>query len=113
MRFRPRVTFALVLLCGLPRQWAAGDAPGVVDAAGFESAETIYDGAEYAHSGRLFPAFGDMDGDGALDLLVGSTAQSGGGRLLVLRNLGTDARPEYGEPSWLDETVPSARVPDG
>jgi hypothetical protein len=72
----------------------------------------LLDGSEY---GRLYPAFADIDGDGKTDLVVGVTDwdSRNGGRLLVYRNRGTNARPVYAKPTWLDQTVPSARIPDG
>jgi hypothetical protein len=70
---------------------------------GFERPELILDGSEY---GKLYPAFADIDGDGKIDMLVGNWL----GRLLVFRNKGTNARPEYAKPRWLDETVPSAKI---
>ena len=51
-------------------------------------------------------AAADIDGDGKIDLVVGTWL----GRLRVYRNQGTNARPEYAKPKWLDETVPSANV---
>jgi hypothetical protein len=72
---------------------------------GFERPELILDGSEY---GQLYPAFADIDGDGKIDMLVGNWL----GRLLVFRNKGTNARPEYAKPQWLDETVPSAKIRD-
>jgi hypothetical protein len=70
---------------------------------GFDPPEVILDGSEY---GRLYPTFADIDGDGKTDLLVGNWLS----RLLVFRNTGTNARPVYGKPTWLDQTVPSARI---
>jgi hypothetical protein len=86
---------------------AAGlDSPSANGPAGFDPPELILDGSEIDR--QLFPTFADLDGDGATDLLVGTPD-----RLLVRRNLGTEARPAYAEPAWLDETVPSARIPGG
>jgi hypothetical protein len=70
---------------------------------GFERPELILDGSEY---GQLYPTFADIDGDGKVDLLVGTWHA----RLLVYRNTGTNARPVYAKPRWLDETVPSAKI---
>jgi hypothetical protein len=70
---------------------------------GFERPELILDGSKY---GRLYPTFADIDGDGKIDLLVGTWDA----RLLVYRNCGTNARPVYAKPKWLDETVPSAKI---
>jgi hypothetical protein len=70
---------------------------------GFERPELILDGSEY---GRLYPTFADIDGDGKIDLLVGTWDA----RLLVYRNAGTNAQPVYASPRWLDETVPSAKI---
>jgi hypothetical protein len=85
-------------------------APGIVRGTGrpaeFDAPETILDGSE--HGNRLYPHFADFDGDGITDRLVGV-----GDRLLVYRNQGTNARPEYAKPRWFDETEPSARIPFG
>jgi hypothetical protein len=70
---------------------------------GFERPELILDGSEH---GRLYPTFADIDGDGKIDMLVGTWTS----RLLVYRNKGTNARPVYAKPTWLDETVPSAKT---
>jgi hypothetical protein len=69
----------------------------------FDPPELILDGSEY---GRLYPTVTDIDGDGRIDMLVGNWL----GRLLVFRNQGTNARPVYAKPTWLDETVPSAKI---
>ena len=105
MRLRLSVTLTLMAigaaLCPAP----SGPAPGAAPPTGFEPPERILEGSEY---GRLYPTFADVDGDGKIDLLVGNWL----GRLLVFRNKGTNARPMYGKPQWLDETVPSAKIRD-
>ena len=80
----------------------------------------ILDGSEI---GVLFPTFGDFDGDGKIDLLVGVNGDKerslrgkkpyGEGSLLVYLNRGTDAAPEYAKPFWFDDVVPSGRIPRG
>jgi hypothetical protein len=65
--------------------------------------------------GGLFPSVGDFYGDGRLALLLG---YGGGGifdegRLLVYRNVGTQARPRLAAPQWFDDTAPTGRVPQG
>ena len=60
----------------------------------FDSPEVILDG-----SLRLYPAFADIDGDGKTDMVVGTWL----GRLRVYCNRGTNARPEYAKPTWLDD----------
>jgi hypothetical protein len=71
----------------------------------------VLDGSGY---GRLIPSLGDADGDGVTDLLVGAghDDQTSEGRLLVLRNGGTDAHPDYAPPRWFDELVPTGRIPE-
>jgi hypothetical protein len=80
-----------------------GPPPTASPPIGFEPPTLILDGSAY---GRLYPAFADIDGDGKVDLLVGNWLS----RLLVFRNIGTNARPVYAKPTWLDETVPSAKI---
>lgn len=56
--------------------------------------------------GHAAPFFGDFDGDGKPDLLVG---QFGGGRLRIYKNVGTKTAPKFREPfRWFDGTVPAS-----
>jgi hypothetical protein len=88
-------------LGGALRPAPSGSAPVAETASGFDPPELILEGSE-----RLYPTFADIDGDGKIDLLVGTWTS----RLLVYRNDGTNARPVYAKPTWLDETVPSAKI---
>jgi hypothetical protein len=72
----------------------------------FGPPEVILHGSE--EGTRLYPHYADFDGDGRIDQLVGVDD-----RLLVYRNHGTNAKPEYAKPAWLDEVEPSARIPAG
>jgi hypothetical protein len=89
-----------------PRPNPADPARGADRPTRFDPPEVLLDGSE--HGDRLFPHFADFDGDGTTDLLVGV-----GDRLLVHRNRGTNARPNYAKPTWFDEAEPSARIPAG
>jgi hypothetical protein len=93
----------VVLKHVLSRLLPAGPPPDANAPTGFGAPELILDGSAY---GRLFPAFADIDGDGKIDMVVGTWDS----RLLVYRNTGTNARPVYAKPTWLDETVPSAKI---
>ena len=57
----------------------------------------------------IYPAVGNLDGDGRTDILVGG----GKGRLQFHRNVGTAARPEFAPPVWFDELCPNGRIPTG
>src|SRR5215470_18867987 len=102
MRLRLSIVLALLAIGGtVPPTLPANPQPDKPTV--FEPPEVILDGSEY---GRLYPTFADIDGDGKIDMVVGTWR----GRLRVYRNRGTNARPEYAEPTWLDDTVPSANI---
>jgi hypothetical protein len=109
VRLRLTLALALIAIGGAVGPTPPGAGPRPERPTDFDPPEVILDGSEY---GQLYPAFADIDGDGKIDLLVGVAARSGGGRLLVYRNRGTNARPVYEKPKWLDDTVPSARTSD-
>src|SRR5262245_15745523 len=102
MRLRLAIMLALFAIGGIVGPTPPAS-PQPDKATGFDPPEVILDGSEY---GRLYPAFADIDGDGKIDMLVGNWH----GRLLVYRNGGTNARPVYAKPKWLDEAVPSANI---
>ena len=103
MRLRLSIAVALLAVGGTVRQTPTGTGQQPDMPTEFDAPEVILDGSEY---GRLYPTFADIDGDGKIDMLVGNWL----GRLLVFRNNGTNARPVYAKPTWLDETVPSAKI---
>jgi hypothetical protein len=103
MRVRLGIALALIVIGGTVPQTPTGTGQLPERPIGFDPPEVILDGSEY---GRLYPTFADIDGDGKTDMLVGNWL----GRLLVFRNKGTNARPVYAKPMWLDETVPSANI---
>jgi hypothetical protein len=57
----------------------------------------------------LYPALGDLDGDGRVDLLIGRSK----GRMQWYRNVGGGARPQYAAPVWFDDICPNGRIPIG
>ena len=67
---------------------------------------------------EIHPEFGRFSESPGKDLLLGYhlkkvKGEDGRGRLKIFRNLGTLKRPRYRAGVWLDETYPSARIPDG
>ncbi len=72
---------------------------------GFASPETILDGS---YGVRMYPHYADFDGDGTVDQLIGVQD-----RLLIMRNRGTNAKPDYEPPTYFDAVEPSARLPGG
>ncbi|MGH7128117.1 MAG: FG-GAP repeat domain-containing protein [Planctomycetaceae bacterium] len=61
-------------------------------------------------SGHAAPFFGDMDGDGRRDLLVGEYRE---GRLRIYRNTGSDTQPSFAEYEWFHAGGELGRVPSG
>jgi len=61
------------------------------------------------HYWGVFPAVGDLDGDGQPDLMAGTT----NGRMRFFRNIGTRAEPQFAPPVWFDELCSSGRIPTG
>jgi hypothetical protein len=60
--------------------------------------------------GHAAPFFGDIDGDGRRDLLVGEYHE---GRLRIYRNVGTDREPRFDEYTWFKAGAELGRVPTG
>lgn len=60
--------------------------------------------------GHAAPFFGDFDGDGVKDLLVG---QFGEGKLRVYRNVGTNRSPRFEAMTWFRSGKNDGRVPSG
>jgi hypothetical protein len=103
MRLRLSIALALIAIGGTVRHPPTDTSSQPERPTGFDPAAVILDGSEH---GRLYPTFADIDSDGKIDMLVGTWR----GRLLVYLNKGTNARPVYAKPKWLDETVPSANL---
>ena len=61
-------------------------------------------------SGHSAPFFGDIDGDGLPDLLVGQYHE---GRLRVYRNIGTKGKPRFGAHTWFEAGGALGTVPVG
>ena len=100
MRLRLGIALALIAIGGNAHP-TRPDRPRPDRVTGFHQPEVILEGSE-----RLYPAFADIDGNGKIDMVVGTWL----GRLRVYRNQGTNARPEYAKPTWLDDTLPSAKI---
>lgn len=60
--------------------------------------------------GHAAPFFGDFDGDGLKDLLVGEFFE---GRLRIYPNAGTPAEPRFQEYIWFKVGADLGRVPSG
>ena len=62
-----------------------------------------------------FPSFADVNGDTKTDLIIGVAWRGSErcGRALVLLNRGRQHQPDYEDAYWLDDVVPSARIPGG
>lgn len=60
--------------------------------------------------GHSAPFFGDFDGDGLKDLLVGEFNE---GRLRIYRNVGTADEAKFGDFEWFRAGAELGRVPTG
>jgi hypothetical protein len=60
--------------------------------------------------GHAAPFYGDVDGDGVNDLLVGQFDE---GRLRIYRNQGTNTAPRFADYAWLEAGGALASVPPG
>ena len=60
--------------------------------------------------GHAAPFFGDIDGTGRKDLLVGQFHE---GRLRIYRNVGKNALPRFGDFTWFKAGADLGRVPTG
>jgi hypothetical protein len=77
--------------------------------------EVAVAGGLVSERGGLFPFVGDFYGDGRHALLLGYGGDClfEDARLLVYRNVGTNASPRLGAPHWFHDMVPTGRIPKG
>ena len=61
--------------------------------------------------GHAAPCFGDVDGDGLPDLLVGLFGEKGDGKVRVFLNQGTKKEPRFGDSTFLMAGSDIATVP--
>ena len=122
--FHAIVVLLGVLAAGLPvsrAQEKSDLAPPFAVKAGAALIDVRPDKAGQVDHDNAYPWFGDFDGDGKPDLLVGQhtlpagrdRGQGWGGRLRIYKNTGEKGSPRFGEPTWFDDLVPTARIPGG
>jgi hypothetical protein len=58
---------------------------------------------------NVYPWFGDFDGNGKPDLLVGDS----GSRLRIYHNLGSPTAPKFDVPVWFQDLCPTGVLPWG
>jgi hypothetical protein len=120
---------AIAVLLGVAAVWLLAGraeekgefAPPFAVKAGGTFIDVPHDGDGRTEHDNAYPWFGDFDGDGKPDLLVGQhtypagikKANGAGGRLRIYRNIGEKGSPRFGEPVWFDDQVPTARIPGG
>lgn len=82
-------------------------APFAVEAA--KSIPKSESNAKRTRQSNQYPWFGDFDGDGKPDLLVGDH----GNRLRIYRNLGSAAEPRFEASLWFHDLCPTGILPNG
>jgi hypothetical protein len=103
---------------GLRTPTAAGDAADLASpfavTVGGVPIDLVADSKAKWPGDESFPWFGDFDGDGKLDLLLGQHGRdkSTDGHLRIYRNLGGKGEPRLAQPVWFDDQVPTGRIPD-
>lgn len=102
---RRGVGFVAALCCTAP-VWAGAPAEELAQPVKIEAGGEPID----VDVGHAAPFFGDFDGDGRPDLLVG---QFGGGKLRVYRNVGTAEAPRFDDFTWFKAGGKLGTVPSG
>ena len=107
MRLRTMTSLGAVFLAAL----ALAQTPQ--SETGLETRVKVLDGKhvlDVQRSGHAAPFFGDFDGDGLPDLLVGQFAE---GKLRIYRNVGTRKEPRFDGYEWFKAGGDFGRVPVG
>ena len=106
MSFRSHTIAAITCLAFAAPAWAQ-------DASDLAPPVRLYVGdvpIDVQGAGHSAPFFGDFDGDGVKDLLVG---QFDDGKLRIYRNEGEAKAPRFGKSQWFQAGGGDAKVPTG